>query len=137
YRDVIGHSVTGVAIGIEHYSRMIPRTMSIEERLDLLEDASREKAHLLGMREVPDKLGLTAKTDLDGYYWQQVRAAFRELSDLGGRAVPGRLRPVVAGDRVPAGGRHPVAFAARGLTRIAPPAATRSGEGAGWAHGEG
>jgi fatty aldehyde decarbonylase len=83
YRDVIGHSVTGEAIGIEHYSRMIPLTMSIEERLDLLEDAYREKQHLLGMREVADRLGLTAKADLDGYYWRQVRAAFRERADAG------------------------------------------------------
>jgi fatty aldehyde decarbonylase len=83
YRDVIGHSVTGEAIGIEHYSRMIPLTQSIEERLDLLEDAYREKQHLLGMREVADKLGLTAKTDLDGYYWRRVRAAFRERAEAG------------------------------------------------------
>ena len=83
YRDVIGHSVTGESIGIEHYSRMIPLTDSIDERLDLLEDAYREKQHLLGMREVAEKLGLTPKTDLDGYYWKQIRAAFRERADAG------------------------------------------------------
>jgi fatty aldehyde decarbonylase len=83
YRDVIGHSVTGEAIGIEHYSRMIPLTDSIEERLDLLEDAYREKAHLMGMRQVAENLGLTAKSDLNGYYWRQVRAAFRERSEAG------------------------------------------------------
>jgi len=83
YRDVIGHSVTGEAIGIEHYSRMIPLTKSIDERLDLLEDAYREKQHLLGMREVAEQLGLTANTDLDGYYWKQVRAAFQERAEAG------------------------------------------------------
>jgi fatty aldehyde decarbonylase len=78
YRDVIGHSVTGEAMGIEHYSQMIPLSESIDERLDLLEDAYREKAHLLGMREVAAKLGLQVKTDLNGHYWKQIRAAFRE-----------------------------------------------------------
>ena len=62
---------------------MIPLSSSIEERLDLLEDAYREKQHLLGMREVAQTLGLTPKTDLDGYYWKQIRAAFRERADAG------------------------------------------------------
>ena len=83
YRDVISHSVTGEAVGIEHYSRMIPLTSSVEERLDLLEDAYREKAHLLSMRDVGKKLGLPVKTDLDGFYWKQVRMAFKERADAG------------------------------------------------------
>lgn len=83
YREVISHSVTGEAVGIEHYSRMIPLAESIDERMDLLEDAYREKQHLLGMRAVAEKLGVTAKTDPDGYYWRQVRAAFRERAEAG------------------------------------------------------
>jgi len=83
YREVISHSVTGEAVGIEHYSRMIPLASSIEERLDLLEDAYREKTHLLGMRAVAEKMGLAPKTDIEGYYWQKVRTAFRERAEAG------------------------------------------------------
>lgn len=83
YREVISHSVTGEAVGIEHYSRMIPLTGSIEERLDLLEDAYREKQHLLGMRQVAERMGLMPKTDLEGFYWRRVRAAFRERAEAG------------------------------------------------------
>jgi hypothetical protein len=68
YQDVIAHSVTGEAVGIEHYSRMIPLARSIDERLDLLEDAYHEKLHLLSMREVADRLQVPVKADLDGPY---------------------------------------------------------------------
>jgi fatty aldehyde decarbonylase len=83
YRDVIAHSVTGEAIGIEHYSRMIPLGRSIDERLDLLEDAYHEKLHLLGMREIAEKLDVPVKSDIDGFYWRQIREAFRERADAG------------------------------------------------------
>lgn len=83
YQDVISHSVTGEAVGIEHYSRMIPLTSSLDERLTLLEDAYREKQHLLTMQDVGNKMGLPVKVDIDGHYWKQVRAAFRERADAG------------------------------------------------------
>lgn len=83
YRDVVAHSVTGEAVGIEHYSRMIPLARSIDERLDLLEDAYHEKLHLLSMREVGARLAVPVKTNMDGPYWRRVRDAFRERADAG------------------------------------------------------
>ena len=62
YRDVVAHSITGEAVGIEHYSRMIPLARSVDERLDLLEDAYHEKLHLLGMREVGRRLNVDSAT---------------------------------------------------------------------------
>ncbi len=83
YRDVVAHSITGEAVGIEHYSRMIPLARSLDERLDLLEDAYHEKLHLLGMREVGRRLNVPENTDIDGPYWRRVRDVFRERADAG------------------------------------------------------
>lgn len=83
YSDVLGHAVTGEAMGIEHYSLMIPMSNSIDERLDLLDDAYHERMHLIGMRQIAEKLGLDVHTDLNGHYWKQVRAAFRERVEAG------------------------------------------------------
>ena len=83
YRDVVAHSVTGEAVGIEHYSRMIPLARSLDERLDLLEDAYHEKLHLMAMREVGHRLGVPEKADIDGPYWRKIREAFRSRADAG------------------------------------------------------
>jgi hypothetical protein len=83
HRTILSQAVTGEAVGIEHYARMIPLARSLDERLELLEDACHERHHLLAMREVAAELGLDVEIALDDAYWGRVRGAFGERADAG------------------------------------------------------
>jgi fatty aldehyde decarbonylase len=75
HRTIISHSMTGESIAIDHYAKMIPLARSIEERLELVEEAYHERTHLLSMSKVATDLGVTPVIS-DGYYWKKVREAF-------------------------------------------------------------
>ena len=85
YLTLLSHVVSGEAVGMEHYAQMIPIARSLEERLELLEDAWSEKKHLKSVLAVAGELGVTPRQAIHDDYWGQVRAAFRE------RAVAGDL----------------------------------------------
>jgi fatty aldehyde decarbonylase len=85
YRTVISHVISGETVGMEHYAQMIPIARTLDERLQLLEDAWSEKRHLMGMLAVAGELGVTPRSSIADEYWGKVRAAFRS------RAVAGDL----------------------------------------------
>jgi len=85
YRTLISHVIAGEAVGIEHYAQMIPIARTIDERMQLLEDAWSEKCHLKSMLAAAYELGVTPTSAIDDQYWGKVRAAFRA------RAVAGDL----------------------------------------------
>ena len=78
YRIVTSQAVVGETVGIDHYARMIPLARDLTERLALLEDAWRERAHLLSMQQLAASVGVDvarAEATADPY-WKEVRAAF-------------------------------------------------------------
>src|SRR5688572_30420221 len=81
HQTIVSHSITGEAIAIEHYARMIPLARSIEERLELVEDAYHERTHLLSMRKVASDVSVEPKIVMDDAYWGPVRSAFNECAD--------------------------------------------------------
>jgi fatty aldehyde decarbonylase len=83
HRIVLSQAVTGEAVGIEHYARMIPLARDLDERLRLLEDAWRESLHLKSMREVAAELGVELEEAPDDPYWSRVKVAFTERASDG------------------------------------------------------
>jgi fatty aldehyde decarbonylase len=83
HRVILSQAVTGEAVGIEHYARMIPLATDLDERLGLLEDAWRESHHLKSMREVAARLGVELEEARDDPYWSRVKAAFAERAAEG------------------------------------------------------
>lgn len=85
YRIVTSQAVVGETVGIDHYARMIGLARDPAERLALLEDAWRERAHLRSMEEVARQVGVDpaiAEARRDPY-WRQIRAAFDEQAAAG------------------------------------------------------
>lgn len=92
YRIVTTQAVLGETVGIDHYARMIPLARDQGERLALLEDAWRERVHLLTMKEIAASVGVdVAQVEPAGDpYWREVRSAFVERAqsdDLKGMYV--------------------------------------------------
>lgn len=78
YRLFTSQAVLGESVGIQHYAQMIPLARTNRERLHLLEDAWRERAHLLSMQEVAKRAGVVVAEPKTDPYWSKVMAAFRE-----------------------------------------------------------
>lgn len=83
HRIIASQAVTGEAIGIEHYAAMIALAPNLAERLALLEDAWRERAHLSAVEHVAKRAGWLIEEGRDDPYWSRIRAAFREAAGAG------------------------------------------------------
>ncbi len=83
HRIIASQAVTGESIGIDHYARMIPLSTSLAEKLALLEDAWRERQHLLAVQSVAEAEGWELEDGRDDPYWSRIRAAFEENAERG------------------------------------------------------
>ncbi len=76
HRIVLSLAITGEAVGIEHYARMIPLARGTDQQLALLEDAWRERGHLELLRQIALDLGYGTEDGRDDPYWSRITAAF-------------------------------------------------------------
>lgn len=81
HRIVFSQIVTGEAVGVEHYARMIPLAPSLEERLRLLEDAWHEGLHLRAVQQLALRMELPVDPAENDPYWGRVQAAFNECAE--------------------------------------------------------
>jgi fatty aldehyde decarbonylase len=82
-RIIASQAITGESVGIDHYARMIPLARSQADRLSFLEDAWRERQHLLAVQDIAAKAGWSIEDGRDDPYWSRVRAAFEECAARG------------------------------------------------------
>lgn len=80
-RIIVSQAYTGEAVGIEHYARMVAIATRLDEQLGLLEDAWRERHHLMAMKVLADRMGCTPEDGRGDSYWSRVRVAFDECAD--------------------------------------------------------
>jgi fatty aldehyde decarbonylase len=78
YGGIVSHIVTGEAVGMEHYARLVPAARDLRERLELLEEAWTEGRHLASMLDLAERLSLTVAWSSGDAYWGQVRSYFDE-----------------------------------------------------------
>ncbi len=83
HRIIVSQAVTGESVGIEHYAKMIALCPGLPERLALLEDAWRERHHLVAVQEAALDMGLIVEDGRDDPYWSRIRAAFDECAARG------------------------------------------------------
>lgn len=83
HRIIVSQAVTGESVGIEHYAKMIALCPGLPERLALLEDAWRERHHLVAVQDAAREMGLTIEDGRDDPYWSRIRAAFDECAARG------------------------------------------------------
>ena len=83
HRIIVSQAVTGESVGIEHYAKMIALCPGLPERLALLEDAWRERHHLVAVQDAAREMGLTIEDGRDDPYWSRIRTAFDECAARG------------------------------------------------------
>jgi fatty aldehyde decarbonylase len=81
HRIVFSQIVTGEAVGVEHYARMIPLATSLDERMGLLDDAWHEGQHLRAVQRLAASMELPVDPAVNDPYWGRVQAAFNECAE--------------------------------------------------------
>lgn len=82
HQVILSQAVVGESIAIQHLARMICLSQDLDERLELVQDAARERAHLLSLRSVAGDLGVPLVAPPDPY-WAEVSKAFDSFADVG------------------------------------------------------
>jgi len=82
HQIILSQAVAGEAIAIRHLARMICLSKDLDERLELVQDAGRERAHLLSLRSVAADIGAPLVAAPDPY-WDEVGRAFDSFADAG------------------------------------------------------
>ena len=82
HQVILSQAVAGESIAIRHMARMICLSEDLDERLELVEDAARERVHLLSLRSAAADLGVPLVAAPDPY-WGEVGRAFDAFADAG------------------------------------------------------
>lgn len=94
-RVVVSQAVAGEAVGLEHYARMVALAPDLEEKLELVDEAAKERAHLVAMRKAAARAGVTVVDGDEDPYWTRVREAFEERAADGDLATCSVIQDVV------------------------------------------
>lgn len=94
-RVVVSQAVAGEAVGLEHYARMVALATDLDDKLDLVDEAAKERAHLLAMRRAAERAGVTVADGGPDPYWSRVREAFDERAADGDLATCSVIQDVV------------------------------------------
>ena len=83
WASILSQSATGELIGMMNFASLVDLYENVDEKIEALDHAAREKAHARSFQRLGEEMGLEVTLNVNAPYWKRIRAAFVKSAGRG------------------------------------------------------
>jgi fatty aldehyde decarbonylase len=83
WESILSQSATGELVGMMNFASLVDLYENVDDKIEALEHAAREKAHARSFQRLGEEMGLCVTSNVNAPYWKRIRSAFVKSAGRG------------------------------------------------------